>query len=131
MELKTIGDPRLYEGGGQSQETIDGQLKKYYVFAKDNKKELLQYYSKIFSIKNSLGILPKFVKEKSIEDFELIEKPILLVGDCTQKWIDNNASDLNEWLKGIAFGCVYQGKNTFEFRIPYKTTRYSYRFDEG
>jgi hypothetical protein len=129
VELKTIGDPRLYEGGVQSQDTIDGQLKKYYVFAKENKKEILQYYSKIFSIKKSLEILPKFIMEKSLEEFELIEKPILLVGDCTQKWIDNNAVTLNKKLRDIAFGCVYQGRNTFEFRIPYKTTQYYYRLD--
>ncbi len=139
VELKTIDDARLYTiddeqlngEKGRSRDTIGKQLKKYYDFAKtnDNKKELLQYYSKIFSIKKSLEILPKFIMEKSLEEFELIEKPILLVGDCTQKWIDKNAVTLNKKLRDIAFGCVYQGRNTFEFRIPYKTTQYYYRLD--
>ncbi len=129
VELKTVGDERLDIEKGQSQETIDKQLKKYYDFARNNKKDLVQYYAKIYFIRKELGILPEFVKEESMEDFELIEKPILLVGDCTQKWIDKNATDLNKYLSNIAFGCIYHGRNTFNFQIPYKTSRNCYRLD--
>ena len=131
VELKTIGDPRLFGGRAQSPDPINAQLEKYYKFANKNKKDLRQYYSKIFSIKKGLGILPNFVMEKSIEGFDLIEKPILLVGNCTKEWIKTYANKLNGKVQDIAFGCVYQGSNTFEFGIPYKTSRYSFRLDES
>lgn len=128
VELKTIGDKRLHVGKNQSQETIKQQLKKYHDFAKPNKKDLIQYYSKIYEIKKKLGIIPKFVKEESLGNFELIEKPVLLVGDCPQKWIDENTKHLNPHICEVAFGCIYQGRNTFNFKVPYKPSRNCYRF---
>jgi hypothetical protein len=127
VELKTIGDERLYIDDGKNQETIDAQLNKYYEFSRKYKEIILDYYNKVFCIKRELGLLPNFVKEKSLSNFDLIEKPILLVGDCTRKWIHKNAEELNDQLRGIAFGCVYQGKTSFQFRVPYKSIRYSFR----
>jgi len=131
LELKTIGDERLYIDSNKTQETIDKQLSKYYEFARENKDTLIDYYNRIYCIKKDLGILPVFVKEKSIEDYKLIEKPILLVGNCTEKWIEKNAKDLNNQLQDIAFGCLYQGKATYNFKIPYKTSRYCFKLDEA
>ncbi len=131
VELKTIGDERLYIDKNQSSETIDKQLSKYYEFACQNKDSLIDYYNAVYAIKKSLGILPEFVNENSLKNYDLIEKPILLVGDCTREWIDKNAGDLNNWLQNIAFGCVYQGKTTFDFGMPYKTSRNCFRLDEG
>ncbi|MCL0051329.1 hypothetical protein M1M97_01465 [Thermodesulfovibrionales bacterium] len=125
VELKTIGDKSLYK------KTIGEQLKKYSDFAKKYKNELIKYYSEIYLIKEKLGLLPKFVKVKSLEDYELIEKPILLVGDCTQEWIKNNAEELNGNIKDVAFGSLYQGKDTYNFRIPYESSRNCFRLSEG
>ena len=75
--------------------------------------------------------MPEFVKEISLKNYELIEKPILLIGDCTQKWIDSWAGVLKDQLKDIAFGCVYHGKTTYNFRIPYKTSLNYVRLDEA
>jgi hypothetical protein len=119
VELKKIADERLYVDKNQTQETIDKQLRKYYEFAKTSKDTLIQYYNQVYSIKRDLGLLPEFVKEQSLENYELIQKPILLVGDCTQKWIDKNADDLNDHIKNVAFGSLYHGKNTYNFRIPF------------
>ena len=52
-------------------------------------------------------------------NFELLEKPILLVGDCTQDWIDDHAPQINAKVSEHAFGSVYQGPSTFSFRVPY------------
>ena len=131
VELKTIGDQRLYAANCNNPESIDIQLKKYTIFARKNERELIEYYDVVFQIKKKLEILPPFVTEDSLLQYTLIHKPILLVGDCTQKWIDNNANDLNNQLKDIAFGCLYQGKGTYNFRIPYKTSNYCFRLDEA
>jgi hypothetical protein len=61
---------------------------------------------------------------------EMTVKPILLVGDCTQKWIDKNANLLKNQLQGIALGCVYHGKETWNFKIPSKTARNCFNLDE-
>ena len=122
VELKTIGDERLYVDKSQTQETIDKQLKKYYEFARKSKNTLIQYFNQVYSIKRDLGLLPSFAKEQSLENYELIQKPILLVGDCTNEWIKKNADDINNNIKDVAFGSLYQGKSTYNFRIPYKTS---------
>ena len=131
VELKTISDERLFIDGNSSKETIDKQLRKYLEFAHENKGALIDYYNRVYFIKKELGILPEFVKESSLSNYDLIEKPILLVGDCTENWIDNNANDLNSQLKDIAFGCLYQGRSTYNFRIPFKTSRNCFRLDEA
>ncbi len=130
VELKTIGDERLYVSGKKDVETIDKQLKKYYEFAQDNRNDLIEHYDRVYHIKKDLGLLPGFAKDDSLKDYRLIENPILLVGDCTQQWIDKNAEDINNRLKDIAFGCLYQGKTNYNFKIPYKKSRNCFRLDE-
>jgi hypothetical protein len=129
VELKTIGDKTLFIDGNSSKETIDKRLRKYLEFAHENKGALIDYYNRVYFIKKELGILPEFVKESSLSNYDWIEKPILLVGDCTEKWIKNITESLNTQLKDIAFGCLYQGKNTYNFKIPFKTSRNCFRLD--
>jgi len=74
-------------------------------------------------------LMPDFVDTGSLANFDLIENPVLLVGDCTRVWIDKNAEELNRQLKDIAFGCIYHGKSTMHFSVPYKTSRYSYNLE--
>ncbi|HOV22171.1 MAG TPA: hypothetical protein PLW95_05770 [bacterium] len=123
VELKTMGDDRLYATERESNETIDKQLKKYYEFAKGNRNDLIEYYNRVYQVKKELGLLPRFAKDDSLKNYRLIERPILLVGDCTQQWIDKNAEDINNWLKDIAFGCLYQGKTNYNFKIPYEKSQ--------
>lgn len=131
VELKIIGDQRLYAANCNNPESIDIQLKKYTIFARKNERELIEYYDVVFQIKKKLEILPPFVTEDSLLQYTLIHKPILLVGDCTRKWIDQNADRLNNQLKDIAFGCLYRGKTTYNFRIPYKTYNNCFRLGEA
>ncbi len=120
VELKTIGDTRLYLDKKQKNETIDEQLRKYSDFASSEKKDLKIYFNHVFQIKKKLGLLPIYVEETSLEEFELIEKPILLIGDCTIPWIKENAERINDSIEEIAFGSVYRGSGTNTFEIPYK-----------
>jgi hypothetical protein len=130
VELKTIGDERLYVDKQKTQETIDQQLQKYHNFARQNSNDLMRYYARVFRIKRDLGLLPGYATNavESLEGFELIEKPVLLIGDCTEKWIKKHSPDLERNLKDIAFGCVYRGRNTPKFKIPYETSRHCHRY---
>ena len=135
VELKTISDERLNivedkDASITKSDPIDVQLKRYFQFVSDNIDSLKKYYDIVFKIKRDLGIIPGFVQEDNLLDYEIIDKPILLIGDCTQKWIDNNSSNLNNMLSEIAFGIVYQGKTTFNFSIPYKTSRNRFRLSQ-
>ena len=123
VELKTIGDTRLYLDKKQKNETIDDQLRKYSDFASNEKADLKKYFNCVLQIKRKLGILPTYVEEISLENFELIEKPILLIGDCTTPWITENAKRINDSIREFAFGSVYHGIGTNTFQIPYKTNR--------
>ena len=135
VELKTMGDERLYIEKSDDPESIDVQLKKYHDFIKINSEKIIAYYNKVFQIKKNLKILPsKFAKETSIAGYELCEKPILLVGDCSQSWIDGTDDTkgakfwLNDKIKNIAHSCIYQGNTTFTFNLPEKTKKNIYLF---
>jgi hypothetical protein len=132
VELKTIDDARLYPYKGQNKDTeaIDDQLRKYHGFVRQNAKLLIQYYDRVYQIKKKLDLLPSYTTEvKGISDYTFIEKPILLVGNCTRDWIKKHDEKLDEAIQEIAFGRIYQGTNTFDFNIPESTrTIYNYRF---
>jgi hypothetical protein len=122
VELKTIRDPRLYFNEQSNDNKINTQLNKYSCFIHENALNLLSHYEQVLAVKRDLGILRGELGEQdSLEGFAFEEKPILLIGDCTQLWIDQNSKRLDASLKGIAYGCFYQGANTRQFVIPEKS----------
>lgn len=127
VDYKAMGEKLLYSKVGDKPEPIDKQLMKYYSFASKNKESIIDYYDRVLCIKRNLGILPSFVKLRSLKGYKLIEKPVLLVGDCSQIWIDENATKLNAKVKDLAFGCLYQGKGTMNFKIPYRNFKNCFR----
>ena len=130
VELKTIGDDRLYFGEdyNTNKENVVIQLSKYNEFVSENKTALLEYYQKLFLIKKSLNILPEDCDIDNLEDFTIEEKPILLVGDCTQKWIEINSEGLNEKIKEFSYGAFYHGVGTQHFYIPSKNRNNKFIF---
>ena len=128
VELKTIGDGRLYNEDCHDPESVDVQLDKYRRFATIYEEMLIEYYDTVFQIKNKLKVLPSFVTETSLLKYKLVNKPILLVGDCTRPWIKENAKDLNDKIDNVAHSCIYQGKGTSKFNIPKKSMRNTFVF---
>ncbi|MFC1817461.1 hypothetical protein ACFL0B_00005 [Thermodesulfobacteriota bacterium] len=128
VELKTIGDGRLYNEDCHDPESVDVQLDKYRRFAMIYEEMLKEYYDTVFQIKNKLKVLPSFVTETSLLKYKLVNKPILLVGDCTRLWIKDNSKNLNDKIDSVAHSCIYQGINTFTFNIPQKSMRNSFVF---
>ena len=131
IELKTIGDPRLYfnkeSRASKDYDKIDDQLNKYREFIQEQSQNLLFYYEKVFIIKKQLGILPDGLnKIDSLSGFGFEERPILLIGDCNQIWIKDNYKRLNDFIKHTAYGCFYQGKGTREFQIPENNTAHKF-----
>ncbi len=124
VELKTIGDQRLFCDSKSKKESIIDQLCKYEEFISSKTKDLLLYYNEVFSIKKSLGIISeKRTKVKSIENYKIIEKPILLIGDCSQVWINNNSANINDRIKKHSYACIYHGLNNTNFRFPNKSAK--------
>ena len=118
VELKTMGDSRLYTN------EIYGQLKKYNNFAIKFEIDIVKYYQKVFEIKKKLNILPKGLKSiSSLKDFSLEKKPLLLFGDCQQKWINNIAKDINARIDKVAVGAYYFGGTKYNCDVIAKTNR--------
>lgn len=118
VEVKRMLDARL-----DSNEARD-QLRDYKDFIKANKENLLNYYKKVFNIKKKLGILPiELDKLDSLEGFSICNKPLLLFGDCTQKWIDENSCKLDSKIRDIALGCYYFGNPKPKANLILKTTK--------
>ena len=117
VELKSMGDSRLYTN------EIKVQLKKYNEFAKEFSAEITEYYQKVFAIKSKLNLLSAGLQNiKSLNAYTLETKPLLLLGDCEQKWIDNNAKDINYRIKDVAIGAYYFGKPKYSCDLI-KTTK--------
>lgn len=118
VELKTIGDPRIYNG------EIEHQLRRYHTFIKQNKTQLTTYYQTLLHIKNKIGVLaPKLKGLPNFTSLEILEKPLLLFGDCNQEWIKEFAPRLDNLIKNVAIGAYYYGEPKFDCDIRGKTIR--------
>ena len=73
VELKTIDDSRMLKRNDDNPEVVE-QVKAYKEFIQKYKKEIIEYYKKIWSIKNELGLINT---EKCPSS--LAEKPLLLI----------------------------------------------------
>lgn len=122
VELKTIGDNRLYTN------EIIRQLSDYRDFINYYKDELLKYYIKLFNIKKQLGILSKNLSNVNLSSFSVLEKPLLLFGNCEQSWIDSNSNMLDSKIKDIAVGCYYFGKPKYSCDLVYKSFKNKHIF---
>lgn len=123
VELKTMGDSRLYT------DEINIQLRKYNDFAKKYNANIVKYYQQIFTIKKMLNLLPQGLSNiPSIKNYQLENKPLLLFGDCQQKWIDNNAQDINNRIKDVAVGAYYFGGTKYDCSLIPKIKRNRYVF---
>lgn len=129
VELKTIGDDRLYFGGDtrSNNEGIAAQLQKYHDFISEHETELADYYRRLFAIKQKLDLL-RGLDLQSIDDFSIEARPLLLVGDCTQLWIDRNGPEIDAHIRPCALGAFYHGRTTRDFRIPGKTAGNKHMF---
>ncbi len=116
VEVKTTADPRLFASD------IVKQLEGYSEFIKDNKDDLLKYYKNVFKIKKNLEILSKGLSGiGSLDKYEICEKPLLLFGDCDQKWIVENHKKIESKIQNVAIGCYYFGKPGYSAAIINKT----------
>lgn len=133
VELKTIGDKRLYVNGNRQTDSVDDkidlQLKKYRTFIRENTQNLHDHYERVFAVKKDLGILRGELKDlNSLDGYSFEERPILLIGDCTQAWINDNGVKLKCAIENIAYGCFYQGQGTRKFSIPSDSIRNKFVF---
>jgi len=118
VELKTIGDSRLYDG------EITQQLKKYMQFIEVHGDDLLSYYKKLFLIKKRLGLIAKPLQHlESLDGFRVQEKPLLLFGDCNQKWINKFKGEIKDAVQDVAFGSYFFGSPKHDCDRILKTTR--------
>ncbi len=108
VELKLTDNRELYNG------SIYKQLDKYVKLIKTHGDELRRYFISIFDCKKVIGVLSDELKGiDNINDFTLESKPLLLVGGCTNDWIDNHKEELNNKLKEVALGVYYYGESGY------------------
>jgi len=51
-----------------------------------------------------------------------------LVGDCTEKWIDKYAKEINPRIRHCAYGAIYHGPKTTTFSIPTRDKGHEFLF---
>lgn len=123
VELKLTDNKELLDG------SIDKQLDKYRDLIKDHNDSLQAYFSSVFDCKKSINILSEELKEiDSIKDFTIEQKPLLVIGDCTQVWIDEHKDKINDKLKDIAYGVYYYGEPS-HCNLVNKSSRNRYIFN--
>lgn len=114
VEVKTIGANCLKNN------EIVKQMKGYKEFIESKEQELLLYYKKVVAIKRRLGILSDFLKNKKIEEYTIMTKPLLLFGDCGQNWINEYSLSIDKKIKDYAVGSYYFGTPKFQCDIVIK-----------
>jgi hypothetical protein len=112
IEIKTIGDRRLFldPAKDKDQKNIYHQLKKYHDFVSANKAALLDYYKRVLQVKNNLEITDSPIRKLTLADWQIEPRLLLAFGDCTQRWIDNNADSIDKKIKSVAYGAYYSGE---------------------
>jgi hypothetical protein len=128
IEVKTMGDSRLFAESGDRKENIHDQLKKYHEFAVDYQKSILDYYVKVLQIKNDLGLTGSDIKKLTINDWQVECKPLLVFGDCEQVWINQNAANIDKKIKGVAYGAYYFGEPKYSLNLLKKTKKNQHIF---
>lgn len=112
IELKTIGDPRLFS------DEISKQLEKYGSFIRQHRSDLKNYYQEVFKIKKKLKILTgELTNVDNLNQYTVLDKPLLLLGDCSQEWINQNKNTINAKISNFATGCYYFGKPRYRADI--------------
>jgi hypothetical protein len=110
IEVKTIGDPRLFSDPKTDEKNVQHQLRKYHDFAAANSPKLLDYYGKILRIKIDLGIITNpDVKKLSLYGWQVEPRPLLVFGDCNQTWINTFSSGIDQKINPVAYGSYYFG----------------------
>ncbi len=107
VELKKFGNKELFNGG------IEEQLNSYKCFINYFESELREYYLDFIQVKKKLGLLSKEVLQivnHNFSSYSVAQKPLLIIADCTEKWIANNAEDIKHRIKKHALGCYYFGE---------------------
>ena len=107
IELKKFGNKDLFDVG------IEEQLNLYQRFIDIFKLEIKEYYLDFIQAKKKLGLLSKEVLQivdHNFSSYSVAQKPLLIIAGCKQKWIDNNAKDINNRIKENALGCYYFGE---------------------
>jgi len=114
VELKLFGNKELFNSKNGKKRNIEEQLKLYNRFTTSFEDDLLQYYIDLLKLKKELGLLPKqilkIVNNNELGQYSVAEKPLLIIAGCTQKWINNNAKDINHRIEKHALGCYYFGE---------------------
>ena len=104
VELKLPSNAELFDG------SITNQLTKYKEFAENENKNILSYYKSLFNLKKQLNLLPhKLINLDNINDYTLCNKPLLLISNCKQEWINNNYTKINKSVSEVAWGVYYFG----------------------
>lgn len=109
VEIKTKDDNRLDNG------EIYDQLDSYRDFISRHHDRLLKYYKSILTIKQRLGLMHQDLKPEKL--IRVHAKPLLVLGDCTKKWIADHAQDLDDRIRAVAAGCYYFGGRHYSCQL--------------
>jgi hypothetical protein len=124
IEVKTIGDSRLFSDPDDDPNHIYHQLNKYRNFIAANSNDILAYYTNVLKIKADLGIITDLkVSQLSLTGWQVEPKPLLAFGDCNQKWIDQNADNIDTAIKEVACGAYYFGAPKYSLDLILTTNK--------
>jgi len=132
FELKQVNDVRLdVDDHKTGRAHVTGQLKRYKEFIRIHKEALGRYYATLFRIKKQLGLIrsDELCALPSTVQFDVLEKPVLLVGGCTREWmkIQSHMDNLNQSVQEHAAGCFYFNDAPNELNLIVDPRQQSYR----
>lgn len=130
VEVKRISDKRLFLRNG-SVEVLD-QLAAYGRRLCEQKREICDVYRSVVRWKRELGLGGRLVHVPQDCEMDLLEKPVLVIGDCSDDDVKRINAAAEEWaplmqgLPMVAAGYILCGKNGCSLRLNNRGQARSY-----
>jgi len=129
-EVKRKTDPRLLERGGRPE--VLGQLEAYGHRLRDYRDDILNAYRQVVRWKRELGLAGRLSHVPEGGPSDLLEKPILVIGNCTSEDVRRIKAGEAEWkplmegLKEVAAGLILCGKDGCRLNLAKGTQTVNY-----
>jgi hypothetical protein len=114
VEVKRVDDPRLLGNNGFPPEVL-GQLQAYGDRLRTQRDAILAVYRQVVVWKRELGLGSRLRKVPSDGPCELLDKPVLVIGNCTRGDVRSILDAVGKWaplmarLRDVAAGLILCG----------------------
>jgi hypothetical protein len=117
VEVKRVNDERLFQQKAGSRPEVLDQLQSYGCRLQTQRDTILTAYRQVVSLKRELGLGERLKKMPTDGPRELLERPVLVIGNCSRTDVRQILNSKEDWqpllagLKDVAAGLILCGQD--------------------